>query len=95
MSTDSSDALLHAQRAYYDERAPDYMDLSKPSDRKGRGFMPDELCAELIDEFAPIGDVLELACGSGVHTRNCPSRGIGYRRRRIAADDRTQPSGRR
>ena len=64
-----SDALLHAQRAYYDERAPDYMDLARPSDRKGRGFLPDELCAALIDEFAPIGQVLELACGSGWLTR--------------------------
>jgi len=69
VTTDSSDALLYSQRAYYDERAPDYMDLSKPSDRKRRGFLPDELCAELIDEFAPIGHVLELACGSGVCTR--------------------------
>jgi demethylmenaquinone methyltransferase/2-methoxy-6-polyprenyl-1,4-benzoquinol methylase len=69
VTTDSSDALLHSQRVYYDERAPDYMDLSKPSDRKGRGFLPDELCAVLIDEFAPIGHVLELACGSGWYTR--------------------------
>lgn len=64
------DDLLAAQRTYYDERAPDYMDLSKPPDRKGRGFLPDEFGAALIDEFAPTGDVLELACGSGDSTRH-------------------------
>ena len=69
--TESADTttLLDGQRAYYDERAPDYMDPSKPSDRNGRGDPTEALCASLIDEFAPIGDVLELACGSGASTR--------------------------
>lgn len=64
------DPLLAAQRIYYDERAPDYLDISKPSDRKVRGWLPDELGASLIDEFAPRGDVLELACGGGACTRD-------------------------
>ena len=70
MTDRDADALLAVQRMYYDERAPDYMDLSKTSDRKGRGFLPDGLGAALIDEFAPTGDVLELACGSGDSTRH-------------------------
>lgn len=64
------DDLLGKQRLYYDERAPDYMDLTKPSDRKVRGWLPDDLGAALIDEFAPVGDVLELACGGGACTRD-------------------------
>lgn len=70
MTDGDSDALLAAQRSYYDERAPDYLDLSKPSDRKVRAWLPDELGAALIAEFAPIGEVLELACGSGACTRD-------------------------
>lgn len=66
---DDSGDLIDATRTYYDERAPDYMDLSKPSDRKVRGWLPEEFAGALIDEFAPAGDVLELACGSGVSTR--------------------------
>lgn len=58
-----------ATRAYYDERAPDYMDLSKPSDRKVRGWLSEELGAEIVAAFAPTGDVLELACGPGTFTK--------------------------
>jgi 2-polyprenyl-3-methyl-5-hydroxy-6-metoxy-1,4-benzoquinol methylase len=67
---DDSDAIIAAQRMYYDERAPDYLDPSKPSDRKVRGWFPEELGAALIDEFDPVGDVLELACGGGACTRD-------------------------
>ena len=65
-----SDDLIGSQRTYYDERAEHYMDLSKPSDRIGRGYMSDEMTRSLIDEFAPTGDVLELACGPGTFTRD-------------------------
>ncbi len=67
--TDESDALIAQQRWYYDERAPDFLDPTKPSDRKDRGNPPHGLMASLIDEFAPAGDVLELACGDGASTK--------------------------
>ena len=53
---------------YYDERAPDFADPSKPSDRKARGFMSAELTRALVDEFSLTGDVAELACGTGAYT---------------------------
>ena len=65
-----SDDIVAAQRAYYDERAPDYLVKTKPSDRAVRGWLPSALRVELMDHFAPTGDVLELACGSGEHTRD-------------------------
>lgn len=52
---------------YYDLRAPDYGNESKP-DRNNRGLMEAELGRALIDEFRPTGYVLELACGPGVYT---------------------------
>jgi 2-polyprenyl-3-methyl-5-hydroxy-6-metoxy-1,4-benzoquinol methylase len=67
---DGLDDLLEAQLKFYDERAPDFLDPSRPSDRKVRGNPPDELGTSLIDEFAPVGDVLELACGGGACTRD-------------------------
>jgi demethylmenaquinone methyltransferase/2-methoxy-6-polyprenyl-1,4-benzoquinol methylase len=76
MTTGSSDRrsdvrvtaeLLASQRAYYEERADDYGDSSKP-DRKIPGLLEPELYSSLIDEFAPTGDVLELACGTGDFT---------------------------
>jgi SAM-dependent methyltransferase len=60
--------LLASQRAYYDERADDYGDPSKPPDRKGRSVIKPELFRALIDELRPAGDVLELACGTGFFT---------------------------
>lgn len=66
---DDSEELIAVQRKYYDERADDYLNPSKPSDRKIRGDPSRELIVELIDEFAPVGDVLELACGDGSITR--------------------------
>lgn len=65
---DAVASLLASQRTYYDERADDYGNLAKP-DRKAGGMMPVELGRALVDEFAPIGDVLELACGTGYFTR--------------------------
>ena len=68
--SESVETILAVQRSYYDERAPDYMQLSKPSDRKARGWLPDDVARALIDDFAPAGDVLELACGPGTSTRH-------------------------
>lgn len=66
-SEDRTRALIASQREYYDERAPNYGDASNP-DRKTPNIASPELCAALIDEFAPSGDVLELACGPGTFT---------------------------
>jgi demethylmenaquinone methyltransferase/2-methoxy-6-polyprenyl-1,4-benzoquinol methylase len=65
-----SDEIVAAQRAYYDERAPDYLVKSKPSDRAVRGWVPSALRIQLTDAFAPSGDVLELACGTGTSTQD-------------------------
>jgi demethylmenaquinone methyltransferase/2-methoxy-6-polyprenyl-1,4-benzoquinol methylase len=68
-SSDPTDELLAAQRAYYDLRAPDYMDPRAPTDRRSRGQLSAEVVRRAVEGFAPSGDVLELACGSGVFTR--------------------------
>jgi demethylmenaquinone methyltransferase/2-methoxy-6-polyprenyl-1,4-benzoquinol methylase len=61
-------SLLASQRTYYDERAEDYGDASKP-DRRTPGLMAAEDARPLVEEFAPAGHVLELACGTGGFTR--------------------------
>jgi SAM-dependent methyltransferase len=60
--------LIESQREFYDLRAPDFGDEAVP-DRRVSGMMPSELVNALVDEFAPTGDVLELACGTGTWTR--------------------------
>ena len=65
-----SDEIVAAQRVYYDERAPDYLVKERPPDRDVRGWVPSALRIAVMDEFAPRGDVLELACGSGSHTQD-------------------------
>jgi SAM-dependent methyltransferase len=60
--------LIESQREFYDLRAPDFGDVAIP-DRRVSGAMPSELVRALVDEFAPTGDVLELACGTGSWTR--------------------------
>jgi SAM-dependent methyltransferase len=59
--------LIESQRTFYDLRAPDFHDEAMP-DRRVSGMMASELRRALIDEFAPTGDVLELACGNGAFT---------------------------
>jgi SAM-dependent methyltransferase len=69
--TDDADRLadlIASQREFYDLRAPDFGDETVP-DRRVSGNMAIEQARALVDEFAPTGDVLELACGSGSFTR--------------------------
>ena len=66
---DALDELLETQRRYYDLRAPDYMNIRAPSDRKSRGLLSSDAVRRPITEFSPTGDVLEMACGSGAFTR--------------------------
>ena len=60
--------LIASQREFYDLRAPDFANEAVP-DRKVSGNMASNVARALVDEFAPTGDVLELACGSGAFTR--------------------------
>src|SRR5206468_2330854 len=60
--------LIESQREFYDLRAPDFGDETVP-DRRISGHMASELARALVDEFAPTGDVLEIACGNGKFTR--------------------------
>jgi demethylmenaquinone methyltransferase/2-methoxy-6-polyprenyl-1,4-benzoquinol methylase len=62
------DRLIRSQIEFYDARAPDYAVPWRPPDRAGTGLVPAELVAALVDEFAPRGDVLELACGPASFT---------------------------
>lgn len=66
---DSVEDLLARQRQYYDLRAPDYADVTKPSDRRSRGLLDASTVRDVVDQLGPQGDVLELACGSGGFTR--------------------------
>jgi demethylmenaquinone methyltransferase/2-methoxy-6-polyprenyl-1,4-benzoquinol methylase len=61
-------SLLASQRTYYDVRADEYGDASRP-DRKAPGLMPADLGRSLVEAIDPYGDVLELACGTGFFTR--------------------------
>src|SRR5690348_5503023 len=63
-----TEALLAEQRRFYDLRAPDFGDPSKP-DRPVHGCMDAASIAEVVEEFRPAGEVLELACGEGAFTR--------------------------
>jgi SAM-dependent methyltransferase len=65
---DPAAVLIASQREYYDLRAPDFGDASRP-DRIVPGLMDPATLRAVVDEFAPRGDVLEIACGSGSITR--------------------------
>ncbi len=62
------DRLLEEQLAYYRARAPEYLETAFPDlggetlEAAGREL------SQVLDDFAPTGDVLELACGPGTWT---------------------------
>jgi demethylmenaquinone methyltransferase/2-methoxy-6-polyprenyl-1,4-benzoquinol methylase len=61
--------LIESQRQYYELRAPDHGDPSRPPDRKEPGLLGSDEARRVVEEFGASGDVLELACGSGAFTR--------------------------
>ena len=64
----ASERLLASQKAFYELRAPDFRDESRPWDRRVWGCFTEGLVGEVVDKFAVGGDVLELACGPGTFT---------------------------
>jgi demethylmenaquinone methyltransferase/2-methoxy-6-polyprenyl-1,4-benzoquinol methylase len=60
--------LVESQRRFYDLRAPDFGDETRPPDRKVPGLIDAATVRDLVDELRPQGDVLELACGAGAFT---------------------------
>jgi demethylmenaquinone methyltransferase/2-methoxy-6-polyprenyl-1,4-benzoquinol methylase len=69
MGADGVDDLLAQQQEYYELRAPDFDDSSKPSDRRSRGGIDQATARAVLARLGPFGDVLELACGTGSFTR--------------------------
>lgn len=62
-------AVLRSQKEFYNRRAPDYMDASKPIDRKAWGGLAPEVARQIIESLGPVGDAVEFACGAGFFTR--------------------------
>lgn len=60
---------LDIQKEFYDQRAPDYMDPSRPLDRKAWGGITPEAARDLIEALGPVGHALEIAAGTGQFTR--------------------------
>jgi demethylmenaquinone methyltransferase/2-methoxy-6-polyprenyl-1,4-benzoquinol methylase len=64
----NTDDAIDAQIRYYDLRAPDYLSPTAGPDRAGQGELSQSIARDLIDELAPTGAVLEIACGPGRFT---------------------------
>jgi 2-polyprenyl-3-methyl-5-hydroxy-6-metoxy-1,4-benzoquinol methylase len=65
---ESADDAIGLQARYYDLYAPDYVNPLAPSNRRAPGILGLNAARDLIDDLAPEGDVLELACGPGGFT---------------------------
>ena len=82
------DGLLEGQLAYYRARAGEYDEWFLRTGRYDRGpewnrrwFSELEQVRRELDGFGPTGEVLELACGTGLWTRGArASRRRHYRR---------------
>ena len=68
--------VLAEQKRYYAERAPEYDDwwyrrgrYTRDPDRERRWLLDVAELEERLRDFAPHGDVLELAAGTGIWTR--------------------------
>jgi SAM-dependent methyltransferase len=76
MDETTVERLLAEQRSYYRERAPEYDDwwfrrgaYALDADTAARWFADVRELEAALDAFGPRGDVLELAAGTGIWTR--------------------------
>jgi demethylmenaquinone methyltransferase/2-methoxy-6-polyprenyl-1,4-benzoquinol methylase len=67
-STHDLERLLDEQLAYYRARAPEYVETAFPDLGAETLEVARREFVQALDEFAPAGDVLELACGPGTWT---------------------------
>jgi SAM-dependent methyltransferase len=87
--TDDVERLLAEQIRYYEDRAPEYEDLwfrrgtyDRGPERNTAWFAETAIVEAAVDAFDATGDVLEVACGSGLWTRR-----LAPRARRLVAVD--------
>ncbi len=74
--SDEFDWILHQQAEYYEERAPEYEDVwfrrgryDLGAEGNARWFEETTRLTAAVDTFGPTGNVLELACGTGLFTQ--------------------------
>ena len=79
--TDDIERMLEEQSRYYEERAPEYEDVwyrrgpyDMGPEANVRWFEEVERLEAALDAFDASGDVLELACGTGLTTRRLAPR---------------------